>query len=82
MSAAEPGAAPSGGPLRVDERTLALLRCPVTGEPLSGPVEVEGESVLVTPSGVRYPVVDGIPVLLADEARGLPAHLAGGEEDA
>ena len=36
-------------------------------------VEVDGEQVLVTPSGIRYPVVDGVPVLLVDEARGVPA---------
>jgi len=59
--------------LRLDPWVLEVLRCPLTGETLSGPVEVDGEQVLVTPSGVRYPVVDGVPVLLVDEARGVPA---------
>ncbi|NAZ81486.1 hypothetical protein GTR02_06610 [Kineococcus sp. R8] len=59
--------------LRLEAWVLELLRCPLTGEPLTGPVEVDGEQVLVTPSGVRYPVVDGVPVLLVDEARGVPA---------
>ena len=61
------------GLLRLDPWVLDLLRCPLTGETLSGPVEVDGEQVLVTPSGIRYPVVDGVPVLLVDEARGVPA---------
>ncbi|MFB9376625.1 Trm112 family protein [Kineococcus gynurae] len=71
----------SGGPdgpgLRLEDWVLPLLRCPVTGAPLSGPVEVDGEVVLTTGAGVRYPVVDGVPVLLADEARGLAADGGG-----
>ena len=39
-----------------------LIRCPHTGEPLS----VSGDQ-LVTPSGRRYDVENGIPLLYADE---------------
>lgn len=58
--------------LRLDPWVLDLLRCPLTGEPLTGPVEVDGAPFLVTASGVRYPVVDGVPVLLVDEALDVP----------
>ncbi len=45
----------------IDGALLALLRCPVTGEPL----ERDGDR-LRTPSGRAYPVVDGIAVLTPD----------------
>jgi ubiquinone/menaquinone biosynthesis C-methylase UbiE/uncharacterized protein YbaR (Trm112 family) len=47
---------------------VPLLRCPLTHRPL----HVSGSDALVTDDGsVSYPVVDGIPVLLAAEARRL-----------
>lgn len=46
---------------------LGLLRCPLTGQTLA-PVTVDGQEFLTTPSGVRYPVLDGVPVLLVDAA--------------
>ena len=42
---------------------LEILCCPKTREPL----ELRG-SELVSPSGTVYPIVDGIPVLLADDS--------------
>ena len=53
--------------MALDGWVLELLRCPSTGEPLT-PVGVDGEEFLQTPSGIRYPVLDGVPVLLVDAA--------------
>lgn len=43
----------------VDEALLAIVRCPVTGEPLRR----DGDR-LVSASGRSYPIVGGLPVLV------------------
>ncbi|WP_432542526.1 Trm112 family protein [Kineococcus sp. SYSU DK002] len=53
--------------MALDAWVLDLLRCPATGAPLT-PVTVGGREFLATPDGVRYPVLDGVPVLLVDAA--------------
>ena len=50
----------------------ALLRCPLTGAELVDAVAADGSPVLRSTDPqrpVEYPVLDGIPVLLVDEAR-------------
>ena len=50
----------------------ALLRCPVTGEELVDAVDPDGVPVLLSlGAGLGYPVREGVPVLLAHEARPL-----------
>lgn len=48
----------------IDPELLKILVCPLTRSPL----KVEGEFLVGSVGGLRYPVRDGIPVLLVDEA--------------
>lgn len=52
----------------IDAAVLALLRCPLTR---SGLAQEGGWLVAQEPqgAGLRYPIRDGIPVLLMDQAR-------------
>jgi uncharacterized protein YbaR (Trm112 family) len=52
----------------LDEETLALLCCPVTRSKLRR----EGDYLVGEVGGLKYPIRNGIPVLLAEEAH-LPA---------
>ena len=56
----------------IDRELLAILVCPVSKTPLV-PSE-DGSELLSLTGGLAYPVRDGIPVLLADEARELDAE--------
>lgn len=59
----------SGG--AVDPRLLDLLVCPLTRAPLAYDAEV-GE-LISQQAGLAYPIRDGIPVMLPEEARRLSA---------
>ena len=65
MSTANPTA---GGPLGLDPELLAILACPDTHHsPLT--VDEAASELLCTTCDRAFPVRDGIPVLLLDEAR-------------
>ena len=48
----------------VDEELLSILACPLD----KAPVKLEGDRIVCSRCGRRYPVQDGIPVMLIDEA--------------
>jgi uncharacterized protein YbaR (Trm112 family) len=52
----------------IDPELLDLLRCPLTGSRL----RAEGDFLVAEVGGLAYPVRDGFPVMLIEEAR-LPA---------
>ena len=63
---------PASGPaaqVPIDPRLLEILVCPLT----KGPLEYDraaGE-LISRKAGLAYPVRDGIPIMLAEEARAL-----------
>jgi uncharacterized protein len=48
----------------IDEKLLALLACPSC----QGDVKQEGDKIVCTRCRRAYPIVDGVPVLLVDQA--------------
>jgi uncharacterized protein YbaR (Trm112 family) len=54
-----------------DRRMLEALVCPVTHAPLAW--DAERRELVSRAAGLAYPVRDGIPIMLADEARKLDA---------
>ncbi len=59
----------------VDPQILAILRCPLTHSKL----HQEGDMLVAEVGGLRYPVRDGIPVMLIEEAQ-LPPEVQSLEE--
>lgn len=51
----------------MDKRLLDILVCPLNKTPLW--YDAAHQELVSTASGLAYPVRDGIPVLLVDEAR-------------
>lgn len=49
----------------IDPQLLELLRCPVTRSPL----HQEGQELVGEEGGLRYPIRDGLPVMLPEEAK-------------
>lgn len=59
----------------LDPELLDLLRCPLTHSRL----RQEGDYLVAEAGGLAYPVRDGIPVMLVEEAR-LPSGFSSLEE--
>ncbi|NKB20072.1 MAG: Trm112 family protein [Alphaproteobacteria bacterium] len=53
----------------VDPKLLEILVCPVTKQPLR--YDEEAKELISDAAGLAYPIRDGIPIMLADEARQL-----------
>jgi uncharacterized protein len=54
---------------RVDRRMLEALVCPVTQATLS--YDADRQELVSKPAGLAFPIRDGIPIMLIDEARKL-----------
>ena len=53
----------------VDPRLLEILVCPLTKEPLE--YDAQAQELISRTARLAYPIRDGIPIMLADEARAL-----------
>lgn len=53
----------------VDPKLLEILVCPVTKAPLV--YDPQKQELISKEAGLAYPIRDGIPIMLADEARTL-----------
>jgi uncharacterized protein YbaR (Trm112 family) len=53
----------------IDPRLLEILVCPVTKGPLT--YDRETGELVSAKAGLAYPIRDGIPIMLPDEARSL-----------
>jgi uncharacterized protein YbaR (Trm112 family) len=51
----------------VDPKLLEILVCPVTKGPLR--YDAEKQELISEKAGLAYPIRDGIPIMLIDEAR-------------
>ena len=67
----ESPAASNASSNKIDPELLSILRCPLTRSPL----RQEGDFLIAEVGGLRYPVRDGIPVMLIEEAE-LPDGVA------
>ena len=60
---------------QIDPDLLGILRCPLTRSKL----RQEGDFLVAEVGGLAYPVRDGIPVMLVEEAK-LPAGISSLDE--
>ena len=66
---------PAASSNTIDPDLLSILRCPLTRSKL----RQEGDFLIAEVGNLAYPVRDGIPVMLVEEAR-LPAGVASLDE--
>jgi len=68
--------APDNPTSKVDPLLLEILVCPLTKGPLI--YDAQRQELISRQAGLAYPIRDGIPIMLVDEARALSeAELAG-----
>ena len=56
----------------IDPRLLEILVCPLTKAPLR--YDRQAQELISEEAGLAYPIRDGIPIMLVDEARPLRDH--------
>ncbi|MAE43720.1 MAG: hypothetical protein CMF63_01775 [Magnetovibrio sp.] len=60
---------------KIDPKLLEILVCPLTKGPLR--YDAEAQELISDQAGLAFPIRDGIPIMLLDEARPLDANSAG-----
>ncbi len=72
-----PQAQPAAAAGQVDPRLLEILVCPLT----KGPLEYDRarQELVSRQAGLAYPIRDGIPIMLAEEARRLDTEPPGSQ---
>lgn len=63
------GAGGREAPSAVDPKLLEILVCPVTKQPLR--YDAAAGELISDAAGLAFPIRDGIPIMLPDEARAL-----------
>ena len=61
------------GQRKVDPKLLEILVCPLTKRPLR--YDPDRQELISEQAGLAYPIRDGIPIMLVDEARQLEEHV-------
>ncbi|MDE2578076.1 MAG: Trm112 family protein [Hyphomicrobiales bacterium] len=59
----------TSAPAKIDPRLLEILVCPVTRDTLE--YDSEKQELISRKAQLAYPIRDGIPIMLPDEARKL-----------
>ncbi len=68
-SGADAGVADAAAPAELDLRLLEILVCPLTRSALE--YDSAGSRLISRQAGLAFPIRDGIPIMLPDEASGL-----------
>ena len=66
------------GPAAIDPKLLEILVCPLTKGPLR--YDRAKQELISDQAGLAYPIRDGIPIMLVDEARPLDEAKAPGAQ--
>lgn len=64
----------------VDPKLLEMLVCPLTKGPLT--YDREAQELISEQAGIAYPIREGIPIMLVDEARTIDADRAAAQRAA
>ena len=54
---------------KIDPKVLEFLVCPLSKQPLR--YDADKQELISDEAGLAYPIRDGIPIMLVDEARSL-----------